>query len=131
MLLYWKEILIGVATIALISLGVYIRGVVADNDALKVQVAQEKAKAVEIAKMNEGLTKAVAEKTSELQAYITLNARIANDKANIQWKYADFVKKVHDETLKIKPGVGLTEPYILTGAGVPSYRNYSTGSYHP
>ena len=130
-LMYWKEIVIGVAILACIGFGVYIRGVIADNVELRSEVAQANAKIIEVAKMNEGLTKAVGIKTDELQAYIDLNSKLANDKANIQSKYISFVEKVHNEKLKIKPGVGLTEPYILTGAGMPSYRNYSTGSYHP
>lgn len=130
-LMYWKEILIGVAIIALIGFGVYIRGVISDNDALKVQIAQEKAKVADIAKLNEGLTKAVDTKTQELQSYINLNSKLANDKASIQNKYTNYVEKVQNEKIKVTPGVGITEPYTIIGAGVPSFAHYSTGSYHP
>lgn len=130
-LLYWKEIVIALAVAVLIGFGVYIRGVIADNDKLKVSLKQANAQVVDVSNMNKGLTTAVDAKTKELQNYIALNSRLTKDKAAIQDKYITYMERVRDGKIEVKPGVGIVKPIVLIGAGVPTFSSYSTGSYHP
>lgn len=130
-LLYWKQILIGVLMVGLLGMGYWFKSVIAERDAQRVQIIQKDKEIADFARANEKLSEAVNTKTLELQKYIKLNAKLSADKKQIQSEYDMYLKRIKDEKPTIIPGIGITEPYILLNPGVLVGPSSNKGANNP
>ena len=131
-LLYWKQIVAGLAIVALLGCGYWFKSVLADNKAMKVTIAQQLKDMTDLQAMNKGLTTAVQVKENELDKYVKLNTRLSKDKQAIQNEYDAYMQEVEDAKIQVTPGHGIDVPYVLKSPGMPvGQGSGSKGSNNP
>lgn len=117
-LLYWKQILIGILLVALLGAGYWFKSVLAERDAQRIQIGQMKQDISSVTALNNELTNALTVKQLELKKYAKLINKLASEKETIQNEYDAYMKEVENAKPKITPGIGITEPYILLTPGM-------------
>ena len=90
---YWKWIALAIIVAALLWLGAWFRGVLADRAAQKVTIEQQKKDIEQQRKTIEGYKNAITLKDTEMKKYIKLQATIQQSHDALSVKYATLSKR--------------------------------------